>query len=186
MKFNNLFVNRCSSFRKGVRAQRGYTLIEALVALLVLSIGLGGMAALHLATLSSAHSSYYRSIASTVALDLEERIWEFAALNFQEPGDCVTDAEFQNLRAQLVTRWSFVPGESAAGQAGIPNLNITFGNFEIREDTRLQDGLPGVWRDRWVQVPVRLTWTERRFAGDNTPTEQFDYVVRMPCVPEYN
>jgi type IV pilus assembly protein PilV len=190
MKFNQLLPKRHSSVRKGIRAHRGYTLIEAMVALMVLAIGLGGMAALHLATLSSAHSSYYRSIASTVALDLEERVWALAALNYQEPGDCLTNAEFENVRGQLIARWSLVPGESPLGQAGIPNLDIAFGEFDFRESTRLQPPLTGIWRDRWVQVPVQLTWTERRFAGPDPdevlPDEQFDYVVRMPCVPEYN
>jgi prepilin-type N-terminal cleavage/methylation domain-containing protein len=47
--------------------ERGFTLIEVLIALLVLTIGLVGMAALHMTSLKNAHSSYYRSIASSVA-----------------------------------------------------------------------------------------------------------------------
>jgi hypothetical protein len=46
-----------------------------LVALLVLAIGLVGIASLHIAGLRNAHSSYYTSIASSAALDFEERLW---------------------------------------------------------------------------------------------------------------
>lgn len=55
--------------------QVGFTLIEALVALLVLSIGLLGVAAMQLEALQGAHAAYQRSIASLAAQDAQERLW---------------------------------------------------------------------------------------------------------------
>ncbi len=55
--------------------QRGFTLIEALVALVVLSIGLLGVAAMQLKALQSAHMGYQRSVASLAAIDAQERTW---------------------------------------------------------------------------------------------------------------
>lgn len=55
--------------------QRGFTLVEALVALLVLSIGLLGVAAMQLKSLQSAHAGYQRAAASLAAQDAVELLW---------------------------------------------------------------------------------------------------------------
>lgn len=54
---------------------RGFSLIEALIALLVLSIGMLGAAAMQLNALQSAHIAYQRSIATLAAQDAQERLW---------------------------------------------------------------------------------------------------------------
>lgn len=56
------------------RHTRGFTLIEALVALVVLSIGLLGVAALQLSSLRSNHSSSLRSQATLLAYDIVDRM----------------------------------------------------------------------------------------------------------------
>jgi len=53
---------------------KGFTLIEALVALVVLSIGLLGVAALQLTSLRSNHSSAMRSQATYLAYDIIDRM----------------------------------------------------------------------------------------------------------------
>lgn len=53
----------------------GFTLVESLVAVLVLSIGLLGMAAMQLKSLQSSHISYQRTIATLAAQDAVERLW---------------------------------------------------------------------------------------------------------------
>lgn len=52
----------------------GFTLIEVLVALVVLSIGVLGIASLQVATLASTHDAYLQSVSAIQATDLEERI----------------------------------------------------------------------------------------------------------------
>ncbi|MCK0506285.1 type IV pilus modification protein PilV [Aromatoleum anaerobium] len=54
--------------------QRGATLIEVLVAVVVLSIGLLGLAGLQMTSLQSNHSAYMRSQASLLAYDLSDRM----------------------------------------------------------------------------------------------------------------
>ena len=60
---------------KPYRQASGFTLIEALIAVLVLSIGLLGVAAMQLKALQSAHMGYQRSVASLIAIDAQERAW---------------------------------------------------------------------------------------------------------------
>jgi type IV pilus assembly protein PilV len=56
------------------RASRGFTLVETLVALVVLSIGLLGVAALQLTSLRSNHGSAMRSQATFLAYDIVDRM----------------------------------------------------------------------------------------------------------------
>ena len=54
---------------------RGLTLIEVMIAVVVLSIGLLGLAALKASSLKGTHSSYQRTVASVIAADAGERLW---------------------------------------------------------------------------------------------------------------
>jgi type IV pilus assembly protein PilV len=56
------------------RRHGGFTLIEALVALLVISIGLLGVAALQMTSLRSNHASAMRSQATVLAYDIVDRM----------------------------------------------------------------------------------------------------------------
>ncbi|MDT8894889.1 prepilin-type N-terminal cleavage/methylation domain-containing protein [Halomonas sp. I1] len=58
-----------------LRAQQAFTLLEALVALLVLSVGLLGMATVQLESLRGAHVGYQRGLASLAAQDAVELLW---------------------------------------------------------------------------------------------------------------
>ena len=54
--------------------QRGATLIEVLVAMLVLSVGLLGLAGMQMTALKSNQSAYYRSQATVLAYDIMDRM----------------------------------------------------------------------------------------------------------------
>nr|WP_256835895.1 type IV pilus modification protein PilV [Pseudomonas oleovorans] len=54
--------------------QRGFTLIEVMVALVVLAIGLLGMATLMMQSMQSSESAYSRSQATILAYDILERM----------------------------------------------------------------------------------------------------------------
>jgi type IV pilus assembly protein PilV len=64
-------MNRRLTSREG---QRGMTLIEALVALLILSIGLLGVAGLQMQALRSNHGAHLRSQATVLAHDIADRM----------------------------------------------------------------------------------------------------------------
>lgn len=60
----------CSPFR----VNGGYSLIEILVAVLVLAIGLLGLAQLQLTSIQNTHSSHLRSVATALAYDMADRV----------------------------------------------------------------------------------------------------------------
>lgn len=56
------------------RQIRGFTMVEALVALVVLAVGMLGMAGLYVTTLRSGSSAIYRTQAINLATDMADRI----------------------------------------------------------------------------------------------------------------
>lgn len=77
----------------------GFTLIEALIALVVLSVGLLGVASLQLSSLQSTHYSYQATVANLAAKDVRERLWAYF-VNFGECPDLDLNPE-----AIDVTNW---------------------------------------------------------------------------------
>ena len=59
---------------KSMKSQNGFTMVETLVALVVLAIGLLGIAALYLNSLQAGRSAIYRTQAVNLAADLADRI----------------------------------------------------------------------------------------------------------------
>lgn len=78
--------------KPAVGQQSGFSLIEALIALLVLSVGLLGVAAMQLKALQASQIGYQRSLASLIAIDGQERVWnEFVRLRLDgAPDSCPT------------------------------------------------------------------------------------------------
>ena len=56
------------------RGQKGFTLLEALISLVILSIGMLGIAALYVEGLRAGRTAIYRTTAVTLAADLMDRI----------------------------------------------------------------------------------------------------------------
>ena len=57
------------------RWSQGFSLLEVLIAVLVIAFGLLGMAALQLKTVQNSHSAFQRTLASVIAMDASERLW---------------------------------------------------------------------------------------------------------------
>ena len=137
--------------------QRGVTLIEVLVTLLVLSIGLVGIALLNLNSLKFAHSSYYTSVASSVALDLEERLW--VALGSREEG-CLDLADVTGVINDINALWS----DPDASEVGVPTLDV-----ELRTP---------LFNLAFTEVPITMSWSDARFADGES---EFAFSARAVC-----
>ncbi len=160
-------------YAPGCRTSSGFTLIEVLIALLVLSVGLLGLAALHLSSLQYAHSAYYRSIVSAAALKFEERMWLEAA-EIAPGSGCLNQANFSSMESDFNAEWQGVGsrenapwGWGGASWAQIPDLKINVGELTTTSTH--------------VQVPISFQWSESRFSAGGE-TERFDFVARVKCV----
>ncbi len=156
----------------GVTKRSGLTMIEVLIALAILSLGLAGLASMHLGSLQYVHSAYYRSLASTIALDLEERLW--LELADHETVACPDTGIGEGSTAEsLIADWTrtAVGDEdwnwSTADLVRIPNLTVGM-------------GMP-VTTTSSTEIPVTLTWNESRFNELESTSEQFVYTIRILC-----
>ena len=113
---------------------RGFTLIEALVALAVLSFGLLGVAAMQLKALQNAHMGYQRSVASLIAIDAQERAWERLSLD----GVCPEASDIEG----WVDDWADVLDikNSDVLSGGGEDDDCVFGVKLVWEESRLNDG----------------------------------------------
>ncbi|HET6564089.1 MAG TPA: type IV pilus modification protein PilV [Xanthomonadales bacterium] len=146
----------------------GFTLIEVMIALAVLTIGLTGLAVMQLSSMQFSHSSHYRSLASTVALNIEEQLWlELADNDF----DCGSD--WDGMVTDHQTSWARTYLDDAEEDRSllIPGLQIN-----------LNDDDPPVVDGTVVKIPIVLSWTETRFGDtDGANTESFDYTIQIQC-----
>lgn len=63
-----------SLFNVAISRQRGVTMIEVLVSVLILSIGLLGLAALQSSSLQFNHSAHMRTVSNNLAYDMADRM----------------------------------------------------------------------------------------------------------------
>ena len=138
----------------------GLTLLEVLIALLVLSIGLLGVAVLTVQSLQNTHSSLYTSIASAAALDFEERLW--LDLGERASGCPNPDSAFLTSFEQ---HW-----RATTPNLGLPGLSVSLTTATVSPSNLSAPDLR--------QVILDLTWDEERFGGT---TETFTYATRVLC-----
>ncbi|QNI04139.1 type IV pilus modification protein PilV [Halomonas sp. SH5A2] len=133
--------------------QRGFSLVEALIALLVLSLGLVGVAAMQLKALQSASLGYQRSVASVAAVDAQERLW--AQLATLEASQTCADINVDALEQAWANHW-FQDNDHA------PLRNAVDSSIENGNDS--------------CQFTVTLALSDNENAS-------FDYTFRLPEVP---
>ena len=139
------------------RRQNGFTLLEALIALLVLSIGLLGVAAMQLKALQGAHAAYQRSIASLAAQDAQERLWAQLAADGSCPSwDNAEDASWQGAWAGYLRDFD--------SDSEVP---VTGGSVSATADPNND-----------CEFSITVSWNESRFPGEGDP--DFSYTVRLP------
>jgi type IV pilus assembly protein PilV len=120
-----------SRFRIPPSNEQGFSLIEVLVAIVVLSIGLLGLAALQLSGLRVGQSSFYRAQAAQFATDMADRMranlaearqYGLALADATPTGTSVRDRDRAEWRARLRT----LPGGNGAIaiQQNVNNVDV--------------------------------------------------------------
>ena len=114
-------MNHSSFTTHRLGAQRGETLVEVLVALLVLSIGLLGVAALQVSALQTNQGAHVRSQASVLAYDIADRMRANRAValaggynvlyTVTPSGGALNELDLQNWKAALTNTLPTGQGE---------------------------------------------------------------------------
>ena len=132
--------------RSALRMQRGFTLVEALVALVVLAVGLLGVAAMYLDTLRAGRSALYTQQAISLAADLGDRLRADRRV-------CGDPVAFDDCAAD----WR------ASLEAQLPGATGTIVSNVLR-------AAPAGYTEPLVRYTVTLTWAEPGREEDSTYT----------------
>ena len=137
----------------------GFTLIEILIALLVLSIGLLGVAAVQFQSLQNSNASYERSMATMQARDLVERLWAGICVLYNADGSIAVGNQ-----GPIIAAWQ-------ADHNGVDELEGQVGTFAGRgwEPTLTVDTDTDVWT-------IEIDWTG---PAQGQP-EQIRHSFRLP------
>lgn len=142
-------------------AASGFTLLEVLIAVLVLSIGLLGLAGLQATSLKFNHSAYMRTAATNLAYDMADRMrvnrdaalsGQYDNVNFPTPPTCDPTLVPDGSAAQDILTWR---------HALICTLPSGTGRI-VRSDTNL--------------VTITVRWDDSR--GEDSPQE-FEMTTRL-------
>lgn len=142
--------------------QKGFTLLEALISLVVLSIGMLGIAALYVEGLRSGRTAVYRTTAVTLAADLMDRIRanrgaQAAYAGAGADNDCVNDATDctpAEMAAHDILIWQQdLAGRMPPGTAG----NVVFGGGPVVDTYTIQIQ----WPEPGYEAPLTYTLIAR-------------------------
>lgn len=147
----------------------GFTLLEVLIALIVLSIGLLGLAALQGVGLRSSQEAYLTSQAGLLAYDLADRIRA-------NPAPVAEYTSFAPACPQTVADTPLVHADLGewfcSVETLLPNGAATIGV------TPVPIAVPNVIGE-FTRYTITITWEELQQVQDNIPRRQFQLVVEI-------
>lgn len=155
-------VNKMQS--PGMRAHAGFSLVEVLIALVIMSVGMLGIAGLYVEGMKAGRTSTFRHHAVTLAGDVADRIRAnpLGGVDYQGPGgnnNCVlgnVDCNASQMAANDIALWK------AQAAAMLPN-----GDVAVTFDDTVT---PNTYR-------IVVSWAE---AGETTPPS---YSIIIPVLP---
>ena len=167
------------------RQQSGFTLIEVLVSMLVLSIGLVGVAALQGVSLKNTQSAFMRSQATALAYDLADRMranLPSAEAGLYDPGTAATVTACKSTTG--CTAQDMAKHDLAEWNAAITTY-LPMGEGFVCVDSTPNDGASAAspaCDGSGTQLTVKIWWDDNRDGTINmtaTDTERLAIMVEL-------
>ncbi len=173
---------RLIHFNPDSNRQHGFTLLEVLIAIVIFSIGLLGIASLQLAGLRYTHTSQLRATAAMQAENIADRMRAnlagVADDEYNVTGSipassetCDTECTSAEIAEHDLYNWNLHNGALLPDGAGIVCIDSTPEN----------DAVPGDWKcDNTGEVyTVKIAWTERGVGENESDVSTQTYVMRF-------
>lgn len=134
----------------------GFSLIEVLVTIVVISIGLLGIAALQVKSVTNSYASYQRALANLQAQDALERLWANRCALAATPSVLATvTTEWQSAHASGSAKLAMPGWSGAISTQGTPGATGTYS--------------------------ITVSWTERSTLVQQAGTTQtYTHIVSIP------
>lgn len=135
--------------RAGMVRTGGFTLVEVMVAIIVLAIGLLGLAGLQLSSLKAADSAYFRSQATMLADDILDRMRSNrvvalaggynTALGDNPSGGSVAEADLAEWKSMLSGTLTTGDGSVNVNANGVATVVIQWNDSRAERDATAQE-----------------------------------------------
>jgi type IV pilus assembly protein PilV len=169
------------------RTTRGFTLLEVLIALLIFSLGLLGMAGLLTVSVKTNHSAYLRTQAFLLAQDMADRMRANAAglwANAYTLNTITTPPSTPGLASYVAstacTTGTCTPAQVAARDLQLWQNQLT--QFLPNAGVALQCTAAGVTANPKAPYPqtceIQLSWTQMPIQDETTNPDIFDWVFQ--------
>ena len=162
------------SFLNDSKKQRGFSLIEVLIALIIMSVGMLGIAGLYVQSLQAGRTSMFRHQAVALAGDVADRIRAnpTAGISYADAtgadNGCVdtgVDCDVEGMALHDVFLWKQQAGDSLPGSAPTGGGDVT-----VQFDGSVNPPL----------YTITVSWEEPGITDLDTPPS---YVVTIPVNP---
>jgi len=144
-----------------INRDTGFTLVEVLVAVVVLAIGLLGLAGLQTFTLRNNQSAYYRSQATQLAYDIADRI----RANFVEAGKLANSTYKTTTPGAFTAQGDCTTVTTTCTTSDMAKNDLYEWNQEL---TNLPSGTGEIDVDAAGVFTVTVNWDDTRSGGPNT------------------
>ena len=169
----------------GWRYSKGTTLLEVLIAAVILGIGLLGIAALQITSLQGSANAEYRGRASDLAWTLMDR------MRANQPGrSSYLSAVASNCNAPAV-RCAMIPGEDSSGPTatGVTQCDgahlAAYDLWEVRCSNGVRTALPGgtmlVTSTTSTTIQIEINWLTR--TDDDSDDEAYSDKMTVNFMP---
>ncbi len=163
---------------RGYATERGFTLVEVLVAVFVLALGLLGLSGLQVASLQNNHSAYLRSQATLLAYDMADRMranaTALAALDYDQPtategADCttVTGCTPAEMALHDMYEWSAVASPTSDVPTSVAHV-LPNGRGTVCVDSTPNDGgsAAPACDGAGASYAIKVWWTDDRSGNE--------------------
>jgi len=140
--------------------QRGFSLVEVLIALIIMSVGMLGIAGLYVQSMQAGRTSVFRHHAVTLAGDVADRIRANPTAGATYAGggannNCVA-AGIDCDAAQMASNDIFLWSQQATESLPNGNINVAYDNAVVPPDYTIAVGWdePGEQLDYTIVIPV--------------------------------
>lgn len=161
--------------KKTTAKESGFTLLEILIAVLVLSIGLLGLAALQITGLKSNQSAQYRSMATTLSYDMADRIRanktaeqadEYSISLGTAPSGSATNCTSSTCDTSAMATYDMTYWKCSLGNWNNETIcGTTAGKLAIKGDLPLGDGSISKTGDIYT---ITVAWDDNRSGSADT------------------
>lgn len=150
---HNFFLRNSSASRRFCFNQQGFSMIEVLVAILVVSVGLIGLALMQNMSLKYAQSSQYRTQAVALSSNLLEQIRTNRAEANKYTG-------------------TFAASSTGCAQSGTNISSTAFiGEWRCQMQKQLGSGAQAVVTRTGDRIQIQITWTDSWWETDTSKTK---------------